>query len=319
MSEDQLDQHGYPAHPAILAPDVAPPAVPRARRRKIAALTCGLALGLTIAVLLAWHNRRPETHFPHAGQDDFANLPVEPAALTEAYGDITRGQAVCPARDVIERDAERQEASSNTVSPVGTLPVEGTAGLVSYQMRELTAISGTSDPFATTFLLLTNGTYQTLRVERLDAKGDVIASLPVLPSTGQGIIWLGEVDPQDGHALRITAVDPTSAALPQPLPTEIIDRCANLVLGRNEAGDVCISYDESDFAGDFTLVTDDHLIDLSGGSASTALDEEWGSTRATVTYPLADQDLLPQDPYELGAEVGIYVSGTFIPQGGVLQ
>ena len=158
MSAEQLDQRGYPAHPAILAPDVAPPAVTRARRRKIAALACGITLGLAIAVLLAWHNRRPETHFPHAGQDDFANLPAEPTTLTEAYGDISRGHAVCPSRDVIERDADRTAGSADAVSPAGTLPVEGAAGLLSYQIQELTAISATSDPLTTTFLLLTNGT-----------------------------------------------------------------------------------------------------------------------------------------------------------------
>ena len=312
-----LPAHNAPTQPSVvLAPTIAPPAVPKKRRHKVIALVAGALCGLCLSLGIAWYvHRFPDTSFPHARQDDYAGLPAPDATLDAAYGDIQQGAPACPDQAVLEQATLNPEES---LPASGVLAVEGIPGLVSYRIEERSVAYGTQT-LSTRFLFVTNETYRTLCITHRGPDGTELSSIPVLPSLNAGVIWIGTDDPTDDRLLTIETLGDSSGAWPQSLPPELKNRCIEPLLeASREERSVSLSFKESDFAGGFTLAHDEEVLDLTGGEVSDATDE-YGKPRRTITYCLSQRDFkrfFPtgnDNPY---FSVDVYLSGMRIINEG---
>ena len=320
MPQNLPTQNASMQQPSILAPTIAPPAVPKKRRRKVAALIVGALCGLCLSMGVAWYvHRFPATSFPHAGQDDYAGLPAPDATLSAAYGDIYRGTPICPTEETL---AQAVPATETPLPSTGALTVEGVSGVVSYRIEERAVVHGTRT-LSTSFLFVTNETYRTLRVTHRGTDGTELSSIPVLPPLNSGLVWIGADDPTDSTLLVIETIGDTTGAWPQSLPPELAERCQDPLLEVSpEEQSVSISFGVSDFEGGFTLVRDEEVLDLSGGEVSDATDE-YGQPRRTITYRLSQQDykrFFPSNGENLGFSVDLYLSGIrVINEGSVVS
>ena len=319
MPQNLPTQNASMQQPSILAPTIAPPAVPKKRRRKLAALIVGALCGLCLSMGVAWYvHRFPKASFPHAGQDDYAGLPALGSALDATYGDIRQGVPTCPNEAAL---AQTISATKGSFPSSGVLTVEGVPGVISYRIEEHDVVYG-ARTLSTNFLFVTNETYRTLRITHRGNDGTELSSIPVLPSLQAGIIWIGADDPDDGRSLVIETLGDASGAWPQNLPPELVARCPNpfLEVSREERS-VSLSFDKSDFEGGFTLVYGGKVFDLSDGEVSDTMDEN-DQPQRTITYHLSSQDfqrLFPSDDDYFGFSADVYLSGVrIIYEGGVM-